>query len=265
MRFRLRHLVLAVVLLSGSWLHASERIPSVPEKYFNDYTGTVSPTTVSALNQQLEQYERASSNQLLVVVYSKMESDSSLEDYTVRVARSWHVGQKEKKNGAVLFVFKNDRKLRIEVGYGLEPTLTDATCHDIIESILKPRFRQGNFEQGLTEATSAMIAATKGEYRGTGRTHAESRSDQNAPTALLVLFFIATTIVIMIAFFARRINRTSIFQNPTRRSSTWQNGGVFGGGLISGSSSDSSSSGDSGGSFSSGGGDFGGGGSSGSW
>src|SRR6266568_307539 len=102
-------------------------MPPAPAQYFNDYTGTVSPTTAGTLNHQLEQYERASSNQLLVVIYPKMETDSSVEDYTIRVAQSWRAGQKGKNNGAVLFVFKEDHQLYIQAGYGLEPTLTDAT------------------------------------------------------------------------------------------------------------------------------------------
>lgn len=253
MRDILRHLVLVVALLAGACLHASELMPPVPAKYFNDYTGTVSATTANTLNRQLEQVERDSSNQLLVVVYPKMESDSSLEDYTVRVAQSWKAGQKGKNNGAVLFVFKNDRKLRIEVGYGLEPTLTDATCHAIIENILKPRFRQGNFDQGLSEAISAMIAATKGEYRGTGRTNAESGRNPLGKIPPLAYVIFAIFVIIVIANARSPDRESTIFSNPNRRSSIWWD-----------SSGGSDSSSDSGG-FSSGGGSFGGGGSSGSW
>ena len=256
MRIIFRQLVFAVALLTGAWLHAAERMPPAPAKYFNDYTGTVSATTANTLNGQLEQYERQSSNQLLVVVYPKMETDSSVEDYTVRVAQSWKVGQKGKNNGAVLFVFKEDRQLYIQVGYGLEPTLTDATSHDIVENILKPRFREGNFDLGLSEAVSAMIAATKGEYTGTGRTHADSRSSgrsRNSPVSLLFIAFVA---VMMIINFIRRARNPSIFMNPTRRSTWWTGGGGSSGGSWGGGG---------GGGFSGGGGSFGGGGAGGKW
>lgn len=126
------------VFAAASWLRASEVIPPSPPKYFNDYANVVSPATAGALNAQLEQYERASSNQLLVVIYPKMQSDSSVEDYTVRVAQSWGVGQKGRSNGAVLFVFLTDRRMYIQVGYGLEPVLTDALSKRIIENELKP-------------------------------------------------------------------------------------------------------------------------------
>ena len=252
----LRHLTLAVALFTGVWLHGAERMPPAPARFFNDYTSTVSGVTADTLNRQLEQYERTSSNQLLVVVYPKMETDSSVEDYTIRVAQSWKVGQKGKNNGAVLFVFKDDRQLYIQVGYGLEPTLTDATCHDIIESILKPRFRQGNFDQGLSEAVGAMIAATKGEYLGTGRTRAESGASRNRSAPLLPLLFGGIFILLMISNWIRRMRNPSVFMNPTRRSSTWLDiGGGSSGGWGSGG----------GGGFSGGGGSFGGGGAGGKW
>ena len=99
---------------------AAEVIPPVPKLYFNDYAGVVSATTANGLNHQLEDFERETSNQILVVVFPKMQSDSSIEDYTVRVAEAWKVGQKKKDNGAVLFVFIQDRKMFLQVGYGLE-------------------------------------------------------------------------------------------------------------------------------------------------
>ncbi|MDB6167073.1 MAG: hypothetical protein JWQ83_2213, partial [Lacunisphaera sp.] len=126
MRLFFQRLGLIACLLFGSGLAAAERIPPAPASYFNDYAGAVSAGAADDMNRQLQQYERDSSNQLLVVVYRKMESDSSVEDYTVRVAEAWKVGQKGRNNGAVLFVFKDDHKLYIQVGYGLEPTLTDA-------------------------------------------------------------------------------------------------------------------------------------------
>jgi len=96
----------------------AEVIPPKPAQYFNDYAHVVSPATAAELNQKLEQFERDTSSQIVVAVYPKMESDSSIEDYTVRVSQSWEVGQKEKSNGAVLFVFVQDRKMYIQVGTG---------------------------------------------------------------------------------------------------------------------------------------------------
>jgi len=254
--------MVAAVFLSGTWLTAAERIPPVPPRYFNDYAGTVSPAAADALNLQLEQYEKESSNQLLVAIYPKMESDSSVEDYTVRVAQAWKVGQQGKNNGAVLFVFKDDHQLYIQVGYGLEATLTDALASQIIANELKPRFRAGDFEGGLRAAVNAMIAATKGEYKGTGRTQAEGNGSNSG--GLVVLLVVFCLFWALINFVRRAANRPSVLMNPRRRSIIattpwWMGGG--GGGWGGGSSGGFGG----GGGFSGGGGSFGGGGAGGKW
>lgn len=258
----------SLALLAGALLPAlpaAERMPPAPKRHVVDETGTLSRRTVDQLTAQLEQYERESSNQLLVAMYRRMESDSSVEDYTVRVAESWHVGQQGKNNGAVLFIFKQDRKLYIQVGYGLEPRLTDAICHDIVENILKPRFRAGDFDGGVHGAVEAMLAATRGEFKGSGRTARES-AGSSSPTAVGAAFVIIMLIVLSTLF--RRFRRdVVILGGPRHRRPTtwWDNTGTggWGGGWSSGSGS--SGGGFSSGGFSGGGGSFGGGGSGGSW
>src|SRR5690242_10862937 len=121
-----------------------------PNRYFTDYAGVVSAETANRLNKSLEDFERKTSNQILVSVYPKMESDSSIEDYTVRVAQAWRVGQKAKNNGAILFVFIQDRKMFLQVGYGLEGALPDALAKRIIEDEIKPRFKAGDYAGGLS-------------------------------------------------------------------------------------------------------------------
>lgn len=253
MKSLLRSLALAVALLTGAWLHAAERIPPAPPRYFNDYAGVVSRPVAEALNLQLEQYEKESSNQLLVAIYPKMESDSSVEDYTVRVAQAWKAGQQGKNNGAILFVFKNDRKLYIQVGYGLEATLTDATASQIVENELKPAFRAGDYEAGLRAAVNAMIAATKGEYKGTGRTRAEG----NQPGGGFDFTWVAIIFLLIFFGWIRSIQRGVVYSGR-RRSGL---GGVF----WTGGGGGGWSSGGGGGGFSGGGGSFGGGGAGGSW
>ena len=170
----MRRLCAILVLVFGFRLFAAEVIPPPPAAYFNDYASVVSAGTAAQLNQTLENFERQSSDQIVVAVFPKMQSDSSIEDYTVRVARSWQVGQKNKNNGAVLFVFVQDHKMFLQVGYGLEGVLPDALCKRIIDEQITPRFKAGDFDGGLTAGVQAIIAATKGEYKGTGRTVAES-------------------------------------------------------------------------------------------
>src|SRR6202041_2810368 len=167
-------------LALGCRVFADEVIPPPPAAYFNDYANVVSAATASQLNQTLENFERQTSEQIVVAVFPKMQSDSSVEDYAVRVFRSWKVGQKDKNNGAVLFVFVQDHRLFLQTGYGLEGVLPDALCKRIIDEQITPRFKAGDFDGGLTAGVQAILAATKGEYQGNGQTVAESRGNSGA-------------------------------------------------------------------------------------
>src|SRR5262245_17674834 len=131
-------LALALLVVSSWVAVGAEVIPPAPGQYFNDYAHVASTAVAARLNKTLEDFERQTSDQILVAVYPKMESDSSIEDYTVRAAQSWKVGQKGKDNGAVLFVFVQDRRMFIQVGYGLEGALPDALAKRIIETEIKP-------------------------------------------------------------------------------------------------------------------------------
>ncbi len=250
----LRTLVLLVALAIGGTMGAAERIPPAPAQYFNDYAGVVTPAVVQELNGKLEQFEKDSSNQLLVALYPKMESDSAVEDYTVRVAQSWRVGQKKKDNGAVLFAFMQEHQVYLQVGYGLEAVLPDATAKRIIENEIVPRFRQNDIDGGMRAAVAAMIAATKGEYKGEGRTHGASQPQQFSSQWGVVALFV---FLILLSSLARRRNRRG-FVIGGSRGGWWippSGGGGNSGGWNSGG----------GGGFSGGGGSFGGGGAGGKW
>jgi len=152
-----------------------DTLPPKPQRYVTDRAGVFPGGRAEALNAKLEQFERETSNQLLVWVDRRIPENFSLEEFTVLAARKWAAGQAGKNNGAVLFVFTEDRKMRIEVGYGLEGVLPDAVAHRIQEEEILPRFRSGDYAGGIEAGVTAMIAATRGEYRGTGSTVA-SRS-----------------------------------------------------------------------------------------
>jgi uncharacterized protein len=251
--------IFSIVLLAllGLTALAAEVIPPPPAQYFNDYAGVISPATAAQLNQRLEQFERDASSQIVVAIFSKMQSDSSIEDYTVRVAQSWKVGQKDKNNGAVLFVFTQDHKMFLQVGYGLEGALPDALCKRIIEDEIKPHFKAGDFNGGVTAGVSAILAATKGEYKGTGQTVAERHggsTTEKGPYAALVPVFIFMFFFLAFALFGVFGRRGGFVYTGVGR-----NGGGWSGGGFSGFS------GGGGGGFSGGGGSFGGGGAGGSW
>ena len=252
----MRRVCAILILLFGFRLFANEVIPPPPTAYFNDYAHIVSAGTSAQLNRTLENFERQSSNQIVVAVFPKMESDSSVEDYSVRVARSWQVGQKNKDNGAVLFVFVQEHKMFLQVGYGLEGVLPDALCKRIIAEQIAPRFKAGDFDSGLAAGVQAILAATKGEYKGNGTTVAEhlQRFNEIAPVVFIVII-----IALMFLVFLRGGNLGG-------GSSCWTIGGGgssggWGGGGYSGGGGFSSG----GGGFSGSGGSFGGGGAGGGW
>jgi len=246
----------------------AEVIPPAPAHYFNDYASVVSSGTATQLNQRLEQFERDASSQIVVAIFPKMQSESSIEDYTVRVAQSWKVGQKDKNNGAVLFVFTQDHKIFLQVGYGLEGALPDALCKRIIADEITPQFKAGNFDAGLTAGVNAILAATKGEYKGNGQTAADlviigngnPQSNHtlgrlnagNYPDFFPILFVIIIVFFIILrALFGGYSGRYYGGSGWTSSGGGWSSGGF--------------SSGGGGGGFSGGGGSFGGGGAGGSW
>ncbi len=255
-----RLLFLLAGLLAAAGLPAAERIPPAPPRYFNDYAGVVGGGTADQLNRRLEQFERDSSSQLLVAIYPRMESDSSVEDYTVRVAQAWRAGQAGRNNGAVLFVFMQSHDLYLQVGYGLEGAIPDATAKRIIEREIVPRFRAGDIDGGMTAAVNAMIAAAKGEYQGTGATRAEKQRGGNGVSVGLFVFFLIAVVIINLIRRAAGGGRRTVFYNP-RRPTVIVNNPWWGGGNSGGSSW----GGGGGGGFSGGGGSFGGGGAGGKW
>ena len=234
---------------------AAEVIPPKPAGYFNDYAGVVSKEAANRFNEQLAQFERETSNQVVVAVFPKMQSDSEIADYTQRVAQAWGVGQKEQRNGVVLFVFTQDRKMFIQVGYGLEGALPDLTAFDITEHRIKPHFRSNDYEGGLAEGIDSIFKAIRGEYKGTGKTVLERRSNTPVPS---FLFFIIFVVVLMII--SRMLRRRGGYTYSSRR-----NGPIFF--PIGGGGSGGWSSGGGGGfsGFGGGGGSFGGGGAGSSW
>ena len=164
------HLALAAIALTTVTSQAVEVIPPKPPAYFNDYAGVVSKEAALRFNERLAQFERETSNQIVVAVFPKMESDSDVADYAQRVAESWGVGSKAQRNGVVMLVFVADRKTSIQVGYGLEGVLPDITAFDIRQSHINPHFRNGDYEGGLAEGIDSIFKAIRGEYKGTGKT-----------------------------------------------------------------------------------------------
>ncbi len=230
--------------LAGVLFGQTQNLPPKPDRYVTDQAGVLDAAAVSTINAQLEQFEKTTSNQIVVAIYPSLPPETDASQYATYTYNAWGVGQKGKDNGAILFVFVNDHKMFICTGRGLEGALPDAICKNIITQVIAPQFKQGNYSGGIQAGVNAMIAATKGEYKGTGSTVAEENGEhQGIPPWVVILFII---IIIFIQMRSPYRSGPVIF---------WGGGGYGGGGGFGGG----------GGGFSGGGGSSAGGGAGGSW
>ncbi len=232
---------------------AALKVPPPPDHRINDYASVLTPADRDRLEQKLIQREQSASNQVVVAIFRSLEGES-LEDFSVRLAQAWRIGQKGLDNGVIFLVFVNDRKMRIEVGYGLEANLTDAVASSILRDVVAPRFREGHLADGIGAGLDAIDQAIAGTYRQPVRSASPRPSIDPFTLGLLVLVFGGLGMAIIPALFYRGSRR----RGWTGGSSGWGGPIVGGGGWSGGGHS-------GGGGFSGGGGGFGGGGASGSW
>ena len=153
----------------------------------NDYAGILAPATARQLEEVLQNFELAESTQLVLLTVPSLDGDS-LDDFSLRVVEAWKLGQTKLDNGALLLIAKNDRKLRIEVGYGLEGKLTDLVSGRIIRDIITPRFKEGNFDQGVIDGISAIMAAVKGEFKASDSKRRQTSGGD--PGAMFIFFLV---------------------------------------------------------------------------
>jgi uncharacterized protein len=220
----------------------------VLNNYANDYTSTFTKSELYTMNSSLKQFDDSTSNQLLFLMINSLQG-YPLENYTYETAAKNKIGAQKKNNGVLFFVAKDDRKMRIEVGYGLEGALPDALASSILRNDVRPYFKKGEYYAGVSIGLDAIMKATRGEYTN------DNETDENEikfPFVYIIL------ILIFISLFRKRGGRgrgggllpwliiSSMGGRGGGRSSWGGSGGGFGG-------------------FSGGGGSFGGGGASGSW
>ncbi len=215
--------------------------PNVPllSKYATDYTNTLTSEQLNFLNNKLIEFEDSTSNQLIFLMIPTLE-DYPIEYFSNEVAEKNKIGQKSRDNGILFLVVKNDKKLRLEVGYGLEGVLPDALASSIIRNVVVPYFKEDKYFEGINAGLNAIISATKGEFK------ADKKVKKKGGSIFQIIFFI---LILLFALFRRR-----------RRG-----GFIYLGGLPNIGGGFGSSGGFGGGGFSGGGGSFGGGGASGSW
>jgi uncharacterized protein len=255
-RRRVAPAVLLLLLLAVPGA-AALRIPPPPDRRVNDYAGALSATDRDRLEQSLIAREAGSRNQIVVAIFRSLEGES-LEDYSIRLAQSWRIGQKGLDNGVIFLVFLDDRKMRIEVGYGLEGTLTDAISSSILRDVVAPRFREGRIADGIGAGLDAIERAIAGTYVRPPSADGK-REGGIGVRELLALAFVLFLIFALVQSRMRSnaVRRRGWTGGPGGWGGPIIGGGGFGGGGFGGGSG--------GGGFSGGGGSFGGGGSSGSW
>ncbi|HTY00848.1 MAG TPA: TPM domain-containing protein [Bacteroidota bacterium] len=130
----------------------------------NDTAELLSGSTVRELEALLKAHEDSTSNQVVVLTIPALQDGETIEEFSIRVAEAWKIGQKKKDNGVLLVIARDDHKVRIEVGSGLEGALPDITCGSIIRHEITPRFKAGDFDGGVRDGTEAILAAIRGEY-----------------------------------------------------------------------------------------------------
>jgi uncharacterized protein len=233
-------------------------LPTLSGRVVDD-ANILDPPTRAALNQKLADLEAKTTDQLVVVTLRSLQG-TSIEDFGVQLGRSWRIGQRDKNNGVLLIVAPSERKVRIEVGYGLEGTLTDAVSKLIIENAIVPRFRANDVPGGITRGVDDIISVLTGDAEE-WKQRAAKRPDPPLSWGTILILILALAMFAVV--FGMIVGAMPSQSNSRRRragtpwsSEPWWTGssGGFSGGGFSG-----------GGGFGGGGGSFGGGGASGSW
>ncbi len=269
MRFKRKFYFFCFFFLLGLSRGFALEVPAAPTGRVNDYGGMLDASAKSEIENKLKTFEDQTSTQVVLVTFPSLEGES-LEDFSMRLAEKWKIGQKGKDNGIILLIFKNDHKLRIEVGYGLEGVLSDALGKDIIQNDIVPSFKKGNFKEGIVAGLDAIMAATRGEYK------VAASADEAPKTFMdkvgdLIVDIIAKIFAFFIVVFFPLFLLYGLLIRPILRFfwpshfPKWTSGSSYSGGSSGWSSGSSWGGGFGGGGFSGGGGGFGGGGSSGSW
>ena len=234
--------------LAVSFAVSQERIPPAPDRWATDEAGFLSRQTVEALNARLENYERQTGHQLLVWIGRTLGENAVIEDWTVRAFEAWKVGRKGLDDGLVLFIFAEDRKIRIEVGYGLEDKVPDIYAYRVIANILTPGIRAGRPDEAVDAAVTALIGYISGD---TGAAGEEAPRAPRGTSTIKSVFSGIVILILIILFITNPSLALWLLINILSGGGRGGGRGGWGGG--------------GGGGFSGGGGRSGGGGASGGW
>ncbi len=192
-------LIILALLVSFQGRAEGAEVPYLAGRV-NDLAGILSQRTRSEIESTLERHEKRTSNQIVVLTISSLEGDI-LEEYSYRVASTWKLGTKENDNGVLLLIVKDDRKLRIEVGDGLEGALPDVTCGRIIRNEMVPMFKKGKYDEGVFAGVDAIIQAVAGEYSVNDPPERRATDDTMGIVFASLLFFFVVGLFTVIGVF----------------------------------------------------------------
>jgi uncharacterized protein len=294
----LKYLLLIIALLLLPAQLAALEAPPLTGRV-NDLARMLSQESLQRLEQKLAAFERETSNQVVVLTLPSLQGDD-IDQFSIRVAEAWKIGQKGRDNGVLLVIAQAERKVRIEVGMGLQGVLPDITAGRIIRDVMRPHLKSGNYDQGVAAGVDSIIAATKGEFKAAGQPSRQHTAQKSSPPFITMLLGAAVAVAVL-GLFSRYLGGAAgavgvplatylafpgmglvtllllavgglfaglllsmaisgIFGGGGGGSGFGGGGGGFGGGFFGGGGGGSSGGGDGG--FSGGGGDFDGGGSS---
>lgn len=188
--------------------------PGQPPGFINDFAGMLTSDQRQTIEVKLENFQKETGNELSVVTIADLGGDT-IENFAVKLFQDWGIGQKSKDNGVLLLISRDDRQMRIEVGYGLEGALTDAQSFWTINNIIKPAFQAGDYYSGISNGVDKIISITKGEFKPD--TAQSAPSNFNINSVFLIIWLVWIVFVWMGSILAR--------------SKSWWGGGVVGGGI----------------------------------
>lgn len=208
--------LLAVIVLipKAAFAYAN---PGQPVGYVNDFAGLLSQSTRTQLEQNLIEFEKQTKHEVVVVTITKLDNDT-IENFAVKLFEDWKIGKKGADNGILFLIAKDDRQMRIEVGYGLEGALPDATAYKITEKIVKPLFRNGDYDGGVVSGIEAIEKSIKGEDVS-ALVNTNSSSENSTSSNLITFGFVAALMFL----------RTGV--RYLSRSKAWWPGGLWGAGI----------------------------------
>lgn len=264
-KFFLPSLLLLLFISHYAFPQGKSEIPNASNtrltKYVTDETGTLTKSEIDFLGSKLKRFRDSTSTQIVVYMISSLDGEP-IEQVANEIATKNKIGRKGYNNGILLLIAKKDRKMRIEVGYGLEGVMTDAYSSEIIRNEISPSFKKDNYYEGISKGIDAIIKVTKGEYNISSEKQKNSSGLSGSVIIPVIIFggivFVFVVIILLVAKFGKKSGYSGGYNSSYNSSSYSSSSSDY-----SSSSSDSSSSSSS--DFSGDGGSFGGGGASGDW